>query len=68
MKKKEMTSLKAMSVEELKKVLVDAKTALSLLMINRHTKQMKNVHEGRMLRRKIAIVSTIIRQKELVHE
>ncbi|MCX6791547.1 MAG: 50S ribosomal protein L29 [Candidatus Gottesmanbacteria bacterium] len=68
MKKKEMTSLKAMTVKELGKVLADAKTALVIGAMNRYTKQSKNVHEGTALRRKIAVVSGILRQKELVHE
>lgn len=57
-----------MTAAELTKVLVDAKTALAILVMNRYTKQSKNVHEGTALRRKIAYVSTLLRQKELVHE
>ena len=68
MKKKEKTSVKAMTALELGKVLADARTALAILTMNRYTKQSKNVHEGTALRRKIAIVSTVLRQKELVHE
>jgi ribosomal protein L29 len=68
MKKKEMTSLKAMTALELGKVLADAKTALAIGVMNRYTKQSKNVREGRALRGKIACVATLIRQKELVHE
>lgn len=68
MKKKERASLKAMTTKELVKVLVDAKTALAILTMNRYTKQSKNVREGRALRRKIAIISTLLRQKELTHE
>ncbi len=68
MKKKEETSLKALSEKELGKVLVDAKTALAILVMNRYTKQSKNVHESTALRRKIAYVSTLLRQKEIAHE
>jgi ribosomal protein L29 len=68
MKTKAQTALKALSDKELVKVLVDAKTALAILTMNRYTKQSKNVHEGTALRRKIAIVSTLLRQKELAHE
>lgn len=68
MKKKEMTSLTSMTVQELGKVLTDAATALAILTMNRQTKQVKNVHEGKTLRRKIAVVSTLLRQKELTHE
>jgi len=68
MKKKEAVSVKAMTALELGKVLADARTALAILTMNRYTKQSKNVHEGTALRRKIAVVSTVLRQKELVHE
>lgn len=57
-----------MTVEQLGKVLADAKTALSLLTMNKYAKQVKNVREARVLRHKIAVVATYIRQKELVHE
>ncbi len=57
-----------MNAAELGKVLVDAKTALAILTMNRYTKQSKNVREGKALRRKIARVSTLMRQKELIHE
>ena len=68
MKTKARTSLQAMTEKELNKVLVDAKTALAIGVTNRHTKQSKNVREGRALREKITIVSTLIRQKEMTHE
>ncbi len=57
-----------MTALELGKVLVDAKTALSIGAMNRYTKQSKNVREGRALREKIARVATLMRQKELIHE
>ena len=68
MKTKEKTALKAMEKKELVKVLLDAKTALAILTMNRYTKQSKNVREGLALRGKIAFVSTLLRQKELAHE
>jgi ribosomal protein L29 len=68
MKKKEMTALKSMTVLELRKVLADAKTARAIGVMNRYTKQSKNVREGRALRQKIAVVSGVLRQKELIHE
>lgn len=69
MKKKEQTSLQSMTAVELGKVLVDAKTALAIRQLaDRYTKQSKNVREGRALREKIAIVSTLLRQKEISHE
>lgn len=68
MKAKAQTTLKSMTDKELVKVLLDAKTALAILTMNRYTKQSKNVREGKVLREKIAIVSTLLRQKEITHE
>jgi len=69
MKTKAQTALRAMTAVELTKVLVDAQTALAIRqMADRTTKQSKNVREGRALREKIAVVSTLLRQKELQHE
>lgn len=57
-----------MTVGELSKVLADAEGALKLYELGRFTKQSKNSREGRALKRKIAIIQTLRRQKELVHE
>ena len=65
MKTKEKQTLAAMKIEELKKILADATNALAILLRN---KQSKNVREGRLLKRKIAITQTLMRQKELTHE
>ena len=68
MKTKAFATLTAMTPKELTGVLVDAKTALAILTMNRYTKQSKNVREGKALRQKIALVSTILKQKEMSHE
>lgn len=68
MKKKAKTTLTAMTDKELVKVLADAKTALAIFTMNRYTKQSKNTRESTALHRKIALVSTLLRQKEIVHE
>lgn len=68
MKKKEKQTMAGMKIEELKKVLADATRALDIYMIGRYSKPSKNVREGTALKRKIAIVETLIRQKELAHE
>lgn len=68
MKKKEKQTLTAMTREELVKILADAQGALDIYTIGRYSKQSKNTREGRALKRKIAIVRTLMRQKELVHE
>lgn len=57
-----------MKAEELKKVLADAQSALEIYTMARYSKQSKNTREGRALKRKIAIVLTLMGQKELTHE
>jgi len=54
-----------MTTDEIKKVLIDAQNALDILVLN---KPSKNVREGRALKRKIAVIQTLMRQKELTHE
>ncbi|KKW11428.1 MAG: hypothetical protein UY48_C0019G0009 [Candidatus Gottesmanbacteria bacterium GW2011_GWB1_49_7] len=57
-----------MNKEELGKVLADAQNAFAIYTTGRYSKQSKNVREGSVLRRKIAIIETLLRQKELTHE
>ncbi len=57
-----------MKPEELTKVLADAQSALEIYTMGRYSKQSKNSREGRLLKRKIAVVKTLLRQKELTHE
>jgi len=66
MKKKEKTSLSHMSKEELVKELGALEITLRSLRLDRYTKQTKNTREGRQLRKKIAVIQTFMRQKELV--
>lgn len=68
MKIKEKQTLTAMKKEELAKVLADSVNALAIYTIGRYSKQSKNVREGRALKRKIAIIKTLMHQKELLHE
>ncbi len=66
MKKKEKTSLSHASKEELEKEVSALRAKSTSLRLERYTKQMKNTRERRQLRKKIAIMQTFIRQKELV--
>ncbi len=68
MKKKEKTSFRSMTVAELDKVITESQSKLAAFMINRYSKQSKNVHEGRALRSKLAVVMTAKRMKEFNHE
>lgn len=68
MKMKEKQTLAAMKIDEIRKVLSDAENALAIFAMGRYSKQSKNSREGRALKRKIAVIKTLIRQKELTHE
>jgi ribosomal protein L29 len=68
MKRKDLHTLREMKPTELVKAIAETKTKLAQIMINRYSKQSKNVREIRELRRKIAVGATILHEKELVHE
>ena len=68
MKKKEKTSFRSMTVAELDKVITESQSKLAAFMINRYSKQSKNVREVREFRKKLAVASSIYRMKELIHE
>lgn len=56
MKKKEKDQLHNMTLEELKRELSD---------VTKKGAQSRNVHEGKALRQKRAVIATIMREKEL---
>lgn len=66
MKRKELDTLSTISVEELRKRIAEAQKSLAQLKRERYTKQSKNTREGRSLRKNIAQMSTVLRQKELL--
>lgn len=69
MKIKEKTSLHQATETQLKKQILDLEKSLAGIMANRYTKQSKNVREARQLRHKLAVMKTILHQKELkAHE
>ncbi len=68
MKKKEQASVHNMTVEELRKAVGEARTKLTEFTVQKMTRQSKNVREGRFLRRKLAALLTVLREKEIVHE
>jgi ribosomal protein L29 len=57
-----------MKSPELTKVILETQAKLAEYLINRYSKQSKNVREGSNYRKKIAVASTILSQKELSHE
>lgn len=68
MKKKEKTQIQAASITDLHKQIIALEKTITEKMRDRITKQVKNVREIKELRRKVAIIKTIIAQKELVNE
>jgi len=68
MKRKDLNTLHEMKPAELAKAIAETKAKLAEIMVNRYSKQSKNVRETRQLRKKIAIAATILHEKELVHE
>ncbi len=68
MKKKEIQAMHTMKLPELAKVIGETQMKLAEYMLNRYSKQSKNVREGSNYRKRIAIAKTILSQKELSHE
>lgn len=68
MKKKEKTSVATMSREEATKELGVLQKKLGAMRLARFTKQQRNTREGREMRKKIAVIQTFLRQKELLLE
>lgn len=68
MKRKDINTLRQMGQPELVKAISETKAKLAEIMINRYSKQSKNVRETGQLRKKIAVAATILKEKELVHE
>lgn len=68
MKKKEKTQIQAANSGDLQKQVALLEKTITEKMRDKATKQVKNVHEIKELRKKVAIVKTCIRQKELVNE
>lgn len=67
MKKKEITTVIAMDIEELRKEVSAMKRTIATTLVTRLTKPAKNIREVKKMRNKVAIMLTAIRQKELQH-
>lgn len=65
MKKKEKKQLQELSTADLQKQAVTLEQSIREKLRDAKTKQVKNVHEIRSLKKTVAIVKTIIRKKEL---
>ncbi|OGG24289.1 50S ribosomal protein L29 [Candidatus Gottesmanbacteria bacterium RIFCSPLOWO2_01_FULL_43_11b] len=68
MKKKEKSELRGATLEELIKQISGVEKTAAEKMRDRATKSVKNVREIKMLRKKIAVLKTVVRQKEFTHE
>lgn len=67
MKKKELTTLVASDIEELRKEVSAMKRTITTTSVARRTKPVKNIREVKKMRNRLAIMLTAIRQKELQH-
>lgn len=68
MKRKDVSAMHAMKPAELAKRIQEQKKKLAEYLVNRYSKQSKNVREGRAMKRTIAVLSSVLRLKELSHE
>lgn len=68
MKKKDKASVQTMTKEELGKYIKELEQKLITFRLDRYTKQVKNVREGKLIRHKLAVAHTILNQKELSHD
>ena len=66
MKKKNKAEYHGMKPEDLKKKVAELKARLQSELLAMQTKEVKNRHIGRELRRDIAVILSILRMKELL--
>ncbi len=67
MKQKEKQTIQAMAVSEIRKQVAEARGALANYTVNRYSKQSKNTRERRGLRKRIAVLLTMVHEKETQH-
>jgi len=65
MRKKDKTTVQTADVIELQKEVHALRGKISLIRIGRFTKPSKNVREAKGLRNRLAVILTVLRQKEL---
>ncbi|OGG04998.1 hypothetical protein A2Z33_06945 [Candidatus Gottesmanbacteria bacterium RBG_16_52_11] len=68
MKNKEKTALKASDKDELIRNAAALSDKLAQMHVSRYTNPPKNLREQRAMRRKLAVILTLLREKELTHE
>lgn len=57
--------IRAQDTKELNKMLAKTNQDLRQLMIDRHTQEVKNVHQARQFRRRRARILTVLRERSL---
>lgn len=68
MKRKDKETLRLLDKEELIKRLYDLKKTLFTASLEKFTKTVKNTRENKLLKQKVAVIKTILQEKELIHE
>lgn len=68
MKKKDKEQLRTLKHEDLRKELEQLKKKVYEQAVQKSVAPVKNVREGRELRKKIAMILTIMHESELAHE
>ena len=66
MKKKNVGDLRLIKTDELKKLALEKKKKLALFMSEIVLQKEKNVKKGRLLRREIARMLTLLREREIL--
>ena len=66
MKYKEKQDRKKMSVQDITKEVDTLEETLKKIRIDRYTKQMKNSREGKNIRKRIAVLLTFLKEKQLL--
>ncbi|MFC1626605.1 50S ribosomal protein L29 [Patescibacteria group bacterium] len=65
MKKKEKESLRSLSVDEMRKQMQEMYQKLASLRSSRYTKPSKNVREQKDIKKRIAVIQTVIKETQL---
>lgn len=65
MKKSDLQDLRGKKPEDLKKLLEETRKELAMAKLEHAMRKRSNVHEARDLKKRTAIIQTLIREKEL---
>jgi ribosomal protein L29 len=66
MKYKEKQNLKKTTAQDLLSEVRGLEEKLKKIRVDRHVKQMKNLREGKNIRKRIAVLLTLIKEKQLI--